>query len=225
MFERIIHRWLRVPYRLHVRQLQNPRKPRATVVLIHGIGSSSLMWRRLMQSKLVAKDVRVIAIDLLGFGKSPRPHWKTYDVATQTKSLATTLLAEKITGPVVLVGHSLGALVAINYASSLPNILVKSLVLCSPPLYNPEDDSHLTERQLRAMYRKIVEAPELSKVIASRMPILVMRVQPPSRPCSPGAISSNSLATTSLSVMDFSTRRRECRSPRLALVRSFSATG
>lgn len=167
MFERIIHRWLRVPYRLHVRQLQNPRKPRATVVLIHGIGSSSLMWRRLMQSKLVAKDVRVIAIDLLGFGKSPRPHWKTYDVATQTKSLATTLLAEKITGPVVLVGHSLGALVAINYASSLPNILVKSLVLCSPPLYNPEDDSHLTERQLRAMYRKIVEAPELSKVIAS----------------------------------------------------------
>ena len=58
-----------------------------------------------------------------------------------------------------------------------------------------------------------------------RMPILVMRVQPPLRSWRVGAISSNSFATTSLSVTDFNTRRREWRSPRLALVMSFSASG
>lgn len=167
MLDRLIHRWLRVPYTLHVRQLQSPKKPRATVVLIHGIGSSSLMWRRLAETGIIEKDIRVLAVDLLGFGASPRPHWKVYDVATQTKSLAATLLAKKITGPVVLVGHSLGALVAVNYASSLPNILVKSLILCSPPLYNSEEASGLTERQLRAVYRKIIATPELGKAIAS----------------------------------------------------------
>lgn len=167
MLERIIHRWLRVPYMLHVRRLQSPKKPRATVVLIHGIGSSSLMWQRLVKTGVIEKDIRVLAVDLLGFGASPRPRWKTYDVSTQTKSLAATLLAQKITGPVILVGHSLGALVAVNYASALPNMAVRSLILCSPPLYNPESNSRLTERQLRAMYRKFIDAPELSKVIAS----------------------------------------------------------
>ena len=39
MFDRLIHRWLRVPYKLYVHDFQTPKQPRATVVLIHGTGA------------------------------------------------------------------------------------------------------------------------------------------------------------------------------------------
>ncbi len=111
----------------------------------------------------------MLAVDLLGFGDSPRPSWKTYDVSTQTKSLATTLLTLQIAQPIILVGHSLGALVSAHFAATLPNFAVKSLILCSPPFYQPEDESRLGERQLRSIYRQIIATPEAGKVIASSL--------------------------------------------------------
>src|SRR3954447_22602441 len=58
-----------------------------------------------------------------------------------------------------------------------------------------------------------------------RGPSLVIRVYPPGRSEKVGAISVNSTCTTDLSRMVLRTSRRLCRSPRLALVMSFSATG
>src|SRR4051794_38289139 len=58
-----------------------------------------------------------------------------------------------------------------------------------------------------------------------RGPILVIRVYPPGRSAKRGAISVNSSCTTDLSRTVLRTSRRLCRSPRLALVISFSATG
>jgi cis-3-alkyl-4-acyloxetan-2-one decarboxylase len=86
----------------------------------------------------------VIVVDLLGFGDSPKPDWATYDARTQAQSLAKTLLGLGLTQRVVLVGHSMGSLVAVEFAKRYP-ALVKALVLCSPPLYNvdPRDDKRL----------------------------------------------------------------------------------
>ena len=166
MFDRLIHRWLRVPYKLYVHDFQTPKQPRATVVLIHGIGSSSAMWKRVVERRGIDKTTRVLAIDLLGFGNSPRPHWKTYNVKTQVDSLVATLAGQKVDGRIILVGHSLGALVAIHAARYYPS-LINSLVLCSPPLYHQQGKDRLAERQLRALYQRIIDKPALSKVIAS----------------------------------------------------------
>ncbi len=164
MFDRLIHRWLRVPYTLNVRSYQSPKNPRATVILLHGIGSSVKMWQRMIESKIIDQDIRVLAVDLLGFGDSPRPDWKVYDVATQSKSLTATLLTQMITGPIIIVGHSLGALVATNYAHSSPKS-VHSLILCSPPFYRPEGKSRFTERKLRSLYRKIIASEKINRLL------------------------------------------------------------
>ena len=124
------------------------------------------MWKRVVERHRMDNTTRVLAIDLLGFGNSPRPHWKTYNVKTQVDSLVATLAQQRVDGRIILVGHSLGALVAIHAARYYPS-LINSLVLCSPPLYHQQGKDRLAERQLRALYQKIIDKPALSKVIAS----------------------------------------------------------
>lgn len=133
MFDQLAHRYLRVPYILNGRDLRVAKKPKATLVLLHGINSSMSMWQSVV--KKLPKDVRVIGIDLLGFGDSPRTSWPSYEVRVQARSVAATLFLMKIRGPVIVVGHSLGALVAIDFARRYP-LMTRQLVLISPPLYD-----------------------------------------------------------------------------------------
>jgi pimeloyl-ACP methyl ester carboxylesterase len=135
MFKHFLHRYLKLPYILRAVEFRAPTRQTVTVIMLHGIGSSHAMWVPIV--KRLPKDTRIIAVDLLGFGASPKPNWNTYNVRTQADSLATTLFSMKIRGPVVVVGHSLGSLVAIEFARRYP-LMTKSLVLVSPPLYNPD---------------------------------------------------------------------------------------
>jgi len=133
MFDELTHRYLRVPYILNGRDLRTAKKPIATVVLLHGLNSSMVMWDTLVPK--LPKHVRVIGIDLLGFGDSPRPLWPYYHVRIQARSVAATLFLMKIRGPVIVVGHSLGSLVAIDFARRYP-LMTRRLILVSPPLYD-----------------------------------------------------------------------------------------
>lgn len=135
MWDTLIHRVLRVPYTLHVTVDRKVKKPRATVVFIHGIGHSGYAWQEVIAR--LPNDIRVISVDLLGFGKSPKPHWPIYSVRLQARTFIATILRLRINGPVILVGHSLGALVSVEIARRYP-LLVRSLVLCSPPFYKQD---------------------------------------------------------------------------------------
>lgn len=109
-------------------------------------------------------DVNLVIVDLLGFGDSPQPNWAVYDAKTQARSLAKTLLANGVLGKVILVGHSMGSLVAVEFAKRFP-ALVDSLILCSPPLYDvdPSDDKKLfvqRDEQLRRLYEFAIKRPE-----------------------------------------------------------------
>lgn len=132
MLDVLIHKWLRVPYALNVRTQRKVANPRATLVFIHGLGTTGAAWNDVIES--LPGDVTIISIDLLGFGKSPRPTWATYNTKTQANSIIATLLKLRLTNSVILVGHSMGALVAVEIAKRYP-LLVRSLILCSPPFY------------------------------------------------------------------------------------------
>lgn len=132
MWSTFMHKWLQVPYTLHVHTDQHVRKPRATILFIHGIGSSGAAWDEIITK--LPNDLRLVTVDLLGFGQSQRPPWVVYSAKTQARSVAVTFLKLRITGRVIVVGHSLGALVAVEIARRYP-LLVRSLVLCSPPFY------------------------------------------------------------------------------------------
>lgn len=156
----VIHRWLRIPYVLHTTQFRSPKKPKATVVLIHGIGNSAKAWDELIP--LLPKNVRVIGIDLLGFGHSPRPDWVQYSARTQARSVARTLVRMRLLQPPILVGHSLGSLVAVETAKRYP-FAIRQLVLCSPPFYAaPSDAKKLFpeyDELLRSLYRTAKKYP------------------------------------------------------------------
>lgn len=159
MIEQLLHRFLKVPYVLSVRTIKRAKKPRATVLLIHGIGNSGAEWDEVIAK--MPSDISVYVIDLLGFGESPKPKWAQYNATTQARSVIATLLKLWPRQRLILVGHSLGALVAIEVARRYP-LLVQSLVLCSPPLYAPNTAKRIpnNDEVLRRIYRRLEKYPE-----------------------------------------------------------------
>lgn len=101
--------------------------PDRTVVLIHGNASSSLFWQELMED--LPHDLRVIAIDLRGYGGTEHaPIDATRGVRDFSDDVHATLEALGI--PIAhLVGWSLGAAVVMQYALDHP---VLSLTLEAP---------------------------------------------------------------------------------------------
>lgn len=160
---RFFHKTLRLPYALNVHFFTNPRRAKKTIILLHGIGASWPTWQPV--ADYLPKNYRVIAVDLLGFGDSPKPDWEEYDVKVQARSIALTLLKNGVFGPVVIVGHSMGSLIAIELAKHSYPVITKTLILCSPPIYRPRHGLklHHPERILRKIYRFIHSHPKNSK--------------------------------------------------------------
>jgi len=160
VFARVWHKTLRVPYTLHVYRQSRVDKPKATLVFLHGLGNSGSTWESVAEG--LPNDIDFLIIDLLGFGDSPAPTWAVYDAKTQAKALAKTLLVHAVRRRVILVGHSMGSLVAVEFAKRYP-LLVKSLVLCSPPLYRASKDKRLLmerEELLRWFYELVAKQPD-----------------------------------------------------------------
>lgn len=161
MIETVLHRWLHIPYPLHVRYRRRVKKPLVTLLFIHGLGNSGEAWDGVIER--LPQDVNIITIDLLGFGDSPRPDWAVYNAKTQARSVLATLLKLGVASPVIIVGHSLGSLVAIEIAKRYP-LIVRALVLCSPPLYDTSDTKRTfairSDALLRQLYLAATQRPE-----------------------------------------------------------------
>lgn len=151
--EVVINRFLGVPQVLHAGFDEGAPADQATVtiVLIHGLGRSSKMWQKIAD-KVCAIDpnVRVIAVDLLGFGDSPKPTWQTYNAKNQAKNLHATLRKLGVRGPLIIVGHSLGALVAAEFVTMYPKHIKRAFLL-SAPIYRDVPDK-LFERIPRRVF-------------------------------------------------------------------------
>ena len=83
------------------------------LLLIHGFGASTFTWRRVAPD--LARDHRVIAVDLKGFGQSDKPFDSRYSVYDQAELLAQ-LIEEKDLRDLTLVGHSYGGGIALLLA-------------------------------------------------------------------------------------------------------------
>jgi cis-3-alkyl-4-acyloxetan-2-one decarboxylase len=149
-----LHRTLRIPFALHSYEFQSPKRPRATYVFIHGIGNTLHAWDDVVAQ--LPSDVRVIGIDLLGFGNSPKPSWAVYSAKTQARSVAMTLLGLRLVHQPILVGHSLGALVSVEVAKRYP-LIARKLILCSPPFYKPRSVDSKRSSSIDDMLRTLYE--------------------------------------------------------------------
>jgi pimeloyl-ACP methyl ester carboxylesterase len=100
------------------------------LVLVHGIGAgaSSFMWRKNFDA--LARDFRVYALDLLGFGFSDKPATAPYSADLYAELIAD-FIREVAGSPSNLVATSLAAAYAVRVADEHPE-LVNALVLVAP---------------------------------------------------------------------------------------------
>jgi pimeloyl-ACP methyl ester carboxylesterase len=101
------------------------------VLFVHGIGAGarSFMWRRNFEP--LARDFRVYAIDLLGFGYSDKPAGAPYSADLYVELIADFLRDVVGGAPAAVVASSLSAAFAVRVADESPD-LVDTLLLISP---------------------------------------------------------------------------------------------
>ncbi len=162
MFDTIFHRWLKIPYLLHITYHGRVKKPRATILFLHGIGNSGEAWQRVIEK--LPLDVQAITIDLLGFGKSPKPTWATYNAKAQAHAVLRSYFVPNLTpSRLIVVGHSMGSLVAVEIARRYP-LLISQLILCGPPFYDVTDKSRTilpqSDKVLRSLYQTAANRPD-----------------------------------------------------------------
>jgi pimeloyl-ACP methyl ester carboxylesterase len=95
-----------------------------TVTLVHGFGGAASNWT--LVAPALAQHSRVLVPELPGHGGS-----SALPAPIETLDPYADRLALLLQGPSVVVGHSLGAVVALRLASRHPN-LVRGLVLAGP---------------------------------------------------------------------------------------------
>ncbi|HXI03002.1 MAG TPA: alpha/beta hydrolase, partial [Candidatus Saccharimonadales bacterium] len=113
----------------------------------------------------LASKYRLIIPDLPGFGLSPKPR-VDYDPVFFRDSVRSFLTAEGLAGrPCVLVGHSLGSIVAVEYAAEWPEEVI-GLALFNLPRYSSAEEAHLLFYAGSPNYRKLLGEDSLAENIA-----------------------------------------------------------
>lgn len=116
------------PVRLHVRRVVEPAA--APILLLHGLGVGGAVWQAF--GRRLSPAFAAVAPDLRGHGQSDKPPG---GYSPQELAHDVALLAQATGGgaPLAVVGHSLGALVALALAAEHP-ATVSHLALIDPPL-------------------------------------------------------------------------------------------
>jgi len=103
------------------------------LVLIHGLATTRAIWRHV--APRLAQRRQVVTLDVPGFGAA-RPAGRGFDLDRVAAQLHGDLREAGLIGPFDLVGHSMGAAVALTLAACNPGAL-RSLVLVSPAGLRP----------------------------------------------------------------------------------------
>lgn len=134
-------------------------------MLLHGIASSSVTFENVVP--LTVERHRTISIDLLGFGASPAPADATYTIEEHVAALHRTVRKLGLRH-VVLVGHSMGALIAARYAATHRSSVTR-LVLVSPPVYFvPTEIGTPIDRAAMGLYFRLYEFLRANKEFTIR---------------------------------------------------------
>ncbi len=134
-----------------------------TLILTHGWGPDSTAWYYAKQQ--LSDQFRVMVWDLPGLGKSQKPKNRDYSLEKYARDLEAVLM---LAGdqPVILVGHSMGAMILLTFVRLFPEHLgqrVAGLILVDGTYTNPLKTT-VFSRLLLALQKPLLE-PLLHLVI------------------------------------------------------------
>jgi pimeloyl-ACP methyl ester carboxylesterase len=135
------------------------------LLLIHGLGSCSADWGP--QLEYFRRNYRVISFDLRGHGYSSKPHGG-YSIERFAKDTAALLDALE-TGPVHVVGFSLGGMVAFQLAADAPKLVKSMTIVNSGPEVPAETFKQRIPLYVRLLYLHALGMRRMAKMIGKRI--------------------------------------------------------
>lgn len=135
------------------------------LVLLHGLGSSCKDWE--MQVPELARHYRVILMDIRGHGRSDKPR-ERYSIAGFSADLLA-LLEQLQTGPVHLVGLSMGGMVGFQFAVDHPEWLRSLCIVNSAPEVKRRTRSDWTWWAKRWAMARLLSLEAIGKALAARL--------------------------------------------------------
>ncbi|KZV16475.1 hypothetical protein F511_10087 [Dorcoceras hygrometricum] len=126
------------------------------VILIHGFLSSSKFWTESVFPNLsvdTKQNYNIFAVDLLGFGSSPKPRNCSYTLKDHVEMIEASVIRQFRLGSFHIVAHSMGCVIALALAAKNSKS-VKSISLISPPYFSSsKGDASLVALESLAMRR------------------------------------------------------------------------
>ena len=135
------------------------------IIFLHGIGSWSYSWRRLIP--ILAQQFRVIAFDATGHGFSDQPsRWKITQLQQELPQVISTLCDE----PATVIAQSLGGLVTLASVIDYPEYFDR-LVLVNAAIF-PEELPSLSMRFLSRIPLAVVREFDHSRLVKPLAPLV-----------------------------------------------------
>jgi pimeloyl-ACP methyl ester carboxylesterase len=125
----------------------------APVLFLHGLNGNGASW--VDQLSALAPSMKMWAWDAPGYGDSDVAGNSVEDLAR----VAIEFLTACDTGPVNLVGHSMGGLVAMKIAILKPELVKRLILSCTHPGHGLSDSEGANERYQRRL-RELEELPK-----------------------------------------------------------------
>lgn len=135
------------------------------VVMIHGIAASLHDWDELIP-ELTKHGYASYALDLLGHGDSPKLASRAYRMEWLFEHFEHWVRSLRLTEPAILIGHSLGGYLALEYARRV-SAWTRGLVLVDP---------FYSISQLPLILRRTYRHPSLSGLVTGSLPEWVFRI-------------------------------------------------
>jgi pimeloyl-ACP methyl ester carboxylesterase len=133
--------------------------------MIHGVAASLHDWDDLIP-ELTQNGYASYALDLLGHGDSPKPDSRAYHMDWVFDHFVKWMTSLRLTQPAVIIGHSLGGYLALEYARRF-SIWSRGLILVNP---------FYSRSQLPFLLRQMYGNAYLSGTIAGKTPKWLFRL-------------------------------------------------
>ncbi|KAL4570683.1 hypothetical protein LXL04_026343 [Taraxacum kok-saghyz] len=128
------------------------------VIFLHGFLSSSFLWTETVFPELGNSKYRLFAIDLLGFGNSPKPRECLYTLNDHLEMVEKSVIQKFNLTSFHLVAHSMGCIIALALAAKHPNNL-KSITLIAPPYFLSSKEEDASQISLKRLAYKTLWPP------------------------------------------------------------------